>query len=1041
MARLEAVMKGLYYPTSLRVMGMIADAVRVRVSGPTALLDPCAGQGDAAAFLARRWGLTSYGVELHHERAALAKKVLDVAERGSYHQIRVPEGEAPFAVLFLNPPYDDGTDDEGHSIRQEIEFLRTLTPLLAPGGLLVYIPPRKILKNDKFLSVMRQHYRDVQAWEFPHPEIQEFNQVVVIARRYHPSQDRFSYGGYGYYGDTRALEGDLLPMGNLPYKDGEEFALPEVVPTSFKLRGRPPEELVPSYDPTAPTGAYASLQWSTMVGMSGHDHDKPLVAPRPGHQAMLLAAGQLNGLELDGHLVKGGSEKSSTMIEQEDATVVRERIVSHLSVLSLKTGELDTWQVDKDAEKTAAWFKRHGGALSRSILEKHAPSFNGDLSGYDFSGLRAPGILPGRTEPELLQIQKETSAAIVHRWRRQHRKSVVLSGEMGVGKTTIGIVACELAKHKRVVVVCPTHLISKWMHECETITGQKGIAVTAKKISDVDAFFQEDEPEEDDGILSMFAEPKMRPRYLILSKEMAKLGSRWAPAFRVRSRIIQREVTIRPQTYYQSSETKIVKQTIQAVECPSCGAAQQLSENYFTTPKEMDGKLRRSCSSCNGPLWSSVPLNEKGTCRWPLARHINRRYARRYALIIDEAHQHAKAESDQARAVHMLAAATDKLLAMTGTLYGGRASSIFHLLYRIDDQFRRAYKHTECAKFVQHHGLFETVYDERERTSVYNYNKGRSGGRIREIPGMSPAMIPILLPFTIFVKLKDLQLELPPYSEQVELVEHDKRVEAEARSLAEGVKTALKKHPQVLGQYLMACLGYPDRPDQAECIIAPSTEDDPGGAVLGEARAFPSQVWPKDLRVVEICKEEKAAGRQCLVFFSQTERRDARGRVREALEAAGLKVVVLNSNIAPEKREQWLRDAVAKGFDVMLTNGRLVETGMDLLFANTIIQYGTEYSIATLRQSIRRSWRLGQIKPVRVIFMAYSHTMQATAINLIARKMRAAEMVDGDEAGGLAQHDVGGNNFLVELAHEVLEQASIPPATRRRAGKRAVVSL
>jgi hypothetical protein len=76
-----------------------------------------------------------------------------------------------------------------------------------------------------------------------------------------------------------------------------------------------------------------------------------------------------------------------------------------------------------------------------------------------------------------------------------------------------------------------------------------------------------------------------------------------------------------------------------------------------------------------------------------------------------------------------------------------------------------------------------------------------------------------------------------------------------------------------------------------------------------------------------------------------------------------------------------------------------------------------------LRQPIRRSWRLGQRLAIRVIFMAYRGTMQATAIDLIARKMRAAELVDGDEAGGLAQFDAGGGYFLLELAHEILEAA------------------
>lgn len=287
---------------------------------------------------------------------------------------------------------------------------------------------------------------------------------------------------------------------------------------------------------------------------------------------------------------------------------------------------------------------------------------------------------------------------------------------------------------------------------------------------------------------------------------------------------------------------------------------------------------------------------------------------------------------------------------------------------------------------------------------------------------MSPAMIPLLLPYTVFVKLRDLRLELPEYTEEVRLIEPDPRVLASVSKLQSELRALIREHPKALGAYLQACLGYPDRPDQRE-EIHDIDEDGERAGLLASAEAVsdpPGGMWPKDEALVELAREEHAEGRQVLVFFTQTSRRDARPRVRAALEAAGLRVVQLDASVDPEKREEWMRVQCERGFDVMFTNGRLVETGLDLMFAVTIVQYGIEYSINTLRQSIRRSWRLGQRLPVRVVFLAYRSTMQATATDLIARKMRAAELVDGDAAGGLAQHDAGGGNFLLELAHEVL---------------------
>lgn len=1021
MARLEAIAKGLFYPTPPSTTGLIAKVVRIPFEDGGTLFDPCAGEGHAAAFLSRWWSLRSFAIELDAERAKEAATRLDVAHRGSYHQLSC-DPERAFSVLFLNPPYDEDAAEDGVSMRQEVVFLRALSTCLVHNGLLIYVVPRRILKNEKFREVLTRNFRAARAFRFPEPEVQQFDQVVVLARRYCPEYHGGYYPHHYYRGDIEGIDGELLTLGDESYGDEDSSpipASPEI--KKFRLRGRPPEEMAPSFDLDNPTGAYASTRWAMLTSEADEATSAPLMAPRPGHQAMLLAAGRLNGCEIDGYVMKGGSFKVTTKVENEKESIDREQIVSHLSALSLTTGELDTWRVDLEPAKTAEWFQRNGEALARAILESHTPSFDGDLSRFDFSKLRAPGVLPGHSEPLLLDIQKEAAAAVVHRWRRH--KTVILCGEQGTGKTTMAIVATSLAleaakaaNFRKVVVVCPSHLVPKWIRECGIITSTSRVARTAKRISEVDAFFEDPSA-----------------RYLILSKEMAKLGARWRPAFTTRRFITKRErqVEREPGNRWAGYETEIVKTETTAIACPVCGSTQ--GGSLLITPRAVNQKVRRNCDECRGPLWVSAPINAQGTKRWALARHINRRYAGRYALVIDECHQHAGAESDQGRAVHMLATAATKILAMTGTLYGGRASSIFHLLYRIDHTFREQYGHDECAKFVQHHGLFETVYETEETTSIYNYRKGRTGGRVREIPGMSPAMIPMLLPYCIFVKLKDMQLELPPYSEEVEIVEHDPAVEKAARELADGVRQALMKHPHALGQYLMACLGYPDRPDQSEEIVV--TNEEGVEERLAFAPAFPDQLWPKDVRVAEICREEVDAGRRCLVYFSQTHRRDARGRVRRALEEKGLRVVVLDSNVAPEKREDWLRDAEAKGFDVLLTNGKLVETGMDLLFANTIIQYGTEYSLATLRQSIRRSWRLGQTLPVRVIFMAYKNTMQNTAINLIAKKMRAAEMVDGDEAGGLAQHDVGGTNFLVELAHEAIATQSrlrsrrLPPRT------------
>jgi hypothetical protein len=1023
MARLAAIEKGLFFATPDRVASLVAETV-VFVGNPARtipLLDPCAGEGRAAAILSHAWGTTSYGVELDEDRARKAASCMHVCLQGSYHRLAAEKGNFP--ILFLNPPYDTSEDEDGTRTRQEVQFLRHATRWLAPGGLLIFVPPRRIVDRSDFATIMSKSYKNAVTYDFPEPEKEAFDQVVVLAQK----TDANSWG-------QAPQTANLYALGTNPYR----IILPhQEAPKVFRLTAFDPE----ASRPTAADGVYGGAHWDLLVGDRGCQLERPLVRPRPGHLALLLAAGELNGTELSGgKLLKGASEKvtSETTEEQGDKTVtiVRERIVSRLAILDLKSGDWERWRVDEHPDRTAQWFAEHGGELARAVLASHQPQYTGEVAQYaeQLSHLTAPGVLPGHSTPQILDQQIEAAAATVQRW--QQHKNVLLSGEMGTGKTTVAVVAVELARLPKVIVVCPGHLVPKWRREIETITGERGIATTAKTLSAVDAFF--------------FGPA----RYLVLSKDGAKLGARWQPAAttrRVRTsvEVIDHEADRKNigwdgRRWYGAPPPpkKIINQIERLVCCPRCGAAVEREgirlgvRDGQTVESRLEAKDRTRCAACKEPLWQAVPITAKGTKRWSIAKYINQRYQRRFSLVIDEVHSFAGADSDQSQAIQHLATGARKILAMTGTVYGGRASSLFHLLYKIDPVFRQAYGFKDRPRFVEHHGLFETRYEEETRRSCYGRRRGHAGGRVREIPGMNPAMISILLSWSVFLRLKDLRQELPPYSEEVLLVDHDPAVLAAAKQLQGDVRSVLRKHPRVLGAYLMACLGYPDCPEQAEKIV---DEDEDGATeVLATAPAFPEQSWPKDVALVDLVRSEKAAGRQVLVFLSQTHRRPAGPRIQRALEAAGLRVEVLGSNVAPEKREEWLASACERGFDALLTNGRLVETGMDLMFAATIVQYGTEYSIPSLRQQIRRSWRLGQRKPIRVIFMAYRGTMQETALSLISRKMLAAERIDGDEAGGLAQFDESGSDFFLELAHAAVERhlerpavAVSPPVVKR----------
>ena len=136
------------------------------------------------------------------------------------------------------------------------------------------------------------------------------------------------------------------------------------------------------------------------------------------------------------------------------------------------------------------------------------------------------------------------------------------------------------------------------------------------------------------------------------------------------------------------------------------------------------------------------------------------------------------------------------------------------------------------------------------------------------------------------------------------------------------------------------------------------------------------------------------------------------------LQSVGLRVAILGGNIEPRKREDWIGKRVST-IDALICNPRLVETGLDLIQFATVVFFEPEYSLYTLWQSLRRVWRLGQTQPIKAVFAVYASAMEAKALSLMGKKMKAAQLVYGDEVGGaIVPEDEG--DFLTQLARDVL---------------------
>jgi len=222
---------------------------------------------------------------------------------------------------------------------------------------------------------------------------------------------------------------------------------------------------------------------------------------------------------------------------------------------------------------------------------------------------------------------------------------------------------------------------------------------------------------------------------------------------------------------------------------------------------------------------------------------------------------------------------------------------------------------------------------------------------------------------------------------------------------------------RLLGKMVQSLLAYPDgcRVEELGTLEKNGIDE-----VVAQAKALEIDLHPKEERLLAILAAEKKQRRKVAVFLEHTGTRDLLPTLEKNLGEKGFTPLILRSQaVKPEHREDWLKEKMDTGqHDCFICNPNLVKTGLDLLDSPTIISLQCGYSVFTLRQASRRSWRIGQNLPVRVFYMAYAKTLlQEKALSLMAQKMETSLAVEGELSDqGLASLSESENSMMYELA-------------------------
>ena len=590
-------------------------------------------------------------------------------------------------------------------------------------------------------------------------------------------------------------------------------------------------------------------------------------------------------------------------------------------------------------------------------------------------------------------------------------KAVYIVAECGTGKTLKSIatayVLYNLKNIKRVLVVCPPHLVPKWIQEIKDSLWN----VKAYNFNKKDVITQ---------LEKLRKQPKpTQLEFYVIGRERAKTGFIWRPA-----------VIKRLGKYY----------------CPKCG--QELLDNdgypLQVFEKTSQGRLKKRyfCKNtvekwkynpdankhekireiCNEQLWQ--PDNTRKNFRKVIpAKFIKAKMKSFFDLFIaDEVHQF-KNESGQGYAFGALISACKYVLCLTGTLAGGYSSDVYYLLFRTHPQLMISddNKWNNPKRFIERYGVLEKITTIKEEDGLTTKSKRRT--IIKEKPGISPLLLgKMLLSNSVFLRLSDCMEHLQPYEEDViEIAMHPEMAQLYSE-FEETMKQALinaltKGDNSLLGGYLHALLSYPERIYKGLTVIHPHTKD-----IVAVAPPLQG-IMRKEQELISIIKQELNQRRNVLVYIQNSNTTDISPRLVELMEIENIKVKVLKSPDT-EGRAKIIQRYVDKGIDVLITNPKKVEVGMDLLDFPSIIFYQIPMSTYTLRQASRRSWRIPQKKPVKIYFLTYSNTMQTRLMQLMADKLMCSLAIEGELTDkGLAALSKTSDSMAQELAKMLIEKS------------------
>lgn len=389
----------------------------------------------------------------------------------------------------------------------------------------------------------------------------------------------------------------------------------------------------------------------------------------------------------------------------------------------------------------------------------------------------------------------------------------------------------------------------------------------------------------------------------------------------------------------------------------------------------------------------------------PVSYFIKKKMKRKFThLIIDEYHQFQSGTTSRSESAAEIIASVSKVITGTGTMMNGYARSrFFNDFMLFPEKMKRAgFNINDIEKYQVAFGVTESRYrltDDGKRTSLAPKSK----------PGISPVIFPLFLQdSTVFISMKDLENDMPDLKHEIVEIEMANELKEGRKKLEQAVRTATRGNLKLFKGLMPTLYSYLDMPTVEREV----KDEDENLIYTTEALELKNDRKMDALR--KIIRDEKLKDRRTIVYTHYTGD-GINDYIKRKLEEDGFRVTVLNkhaeysiscdgteSKVEKDVRENYIKEEVDKGTDVLIVNPILVQTGTNLIDFASIVYYQMSYQVYTVRQADRRTWRIGQEQDCTIYYLYYKDSFQADIASLMATKIVASESIEGNmDARGL----------------------------------------